>query len=86
MAVCEIRFVRRLLVPPRAVVGARLSMVLCGVRKMLGRFSVMLDCFGRHGHASSEIRVVCSAALPFSTTIVGSDTVQNGTDSVGACR
>ena len=55
MTVREIRFARCLLMSPRAVVGTRLSMVLRSVRKMLGLFSVMLNCFGRHTHASSEI-------------------------------
>jgi hypothetical protein len=52
VAVRQIRFARRLLVLSRAVMRGRLSMVLCGVRKMLGRLSVMLNCFGRHLHAS----------------------------------
>ena len=57
MAVREIRFARRLLVTAGAAVIARLGMVLCGVREMLGRFSVMLDGFDRvHVPASSEIR------------------------------
>jgi len=52
----EIRFACRLLVTAGAAVVARLGMVLCGVREMLGRFSVMLDRSARpHALASSEI-------------------------------
>jgi len=55
-AVREIRFARRLFVTTGAAVIARLGMVLCGVREMLGRSSMMLDRSARlHALASSEI-------------------------------
>jgi hypothetical protein len=50
VAVRQIRFARRLLVSPGAVLSRRLGMVLCGVLKMLGRLTVMLNCFSRDVH------------------------------------